>query len=201
MLCTLLKAKLHHLRVTQADKEYEGSLTIDEDLMDAVGIHAIFGGFILGVVMPRGLLVEELKKKVEPIAVVLLLPMFFTYSGLNTRMDMVNSVELLAIALGVLAVSILAKFGACWAAARIAGEDNRTALGIGALMNSRGLMELIIINIGLQKGIIGPTLFSMLVLMAIVTTVMATPLFELVYGRKARESGELEALDSTLAAA
>lgn len=74
-------------------------------------------------------------------------------------------------------------------------------MGIGALMNSRGLMELIIINIGLQKGIIGPTLFSMLVLMAIVTTVMATPLFEAVYGRKARESGELEALDPKLAAA
>ena len=64
-------------------------------------------------------------------------------------------------------------------------------MGIGALMNSRGLMELIIINIGLQKGIIGPTLFSMLVLMAIVTTVMASPLFEIVYGKKARESGEL----------
>jgi len=80
-------------------------------------------------------------------------------------------------------------------AARVAGEDNRTALGIGALMNSRGLMELIIINIGLQKGIIGPTLFSMLVLMAIVTTMMASPLFELVYGREARETGELEALD------
>ena len=170
-------------------------------VMDAIGIHAIFGGFLMGVCMPRGLFVEELKKKVEPLAVVLLLPMFFTYSGLNTRMDMVNSVELLLIALGVLAVSVLAKFGACWAAARLAGEDNRTALGIGALMNSRGLMELIIINIGLQKGIIGPTLFSMLVLMAIVTTVMATPLFELVYGRKARESGELEALDPKLAAA
>jgi len=161
--------------------------------MDAIGIHAIFGGFLMGVCMPRGLFVRELQRKVEPIAVVLLLPMFFTYSGLNTRMDMVNSVELLAVALGVLAVSILAKFGACWAAARIAGEDNRTALGIGALMNSRGLMELIIINIGLQKGIIGPTLFSMLVLMAIVTTVMATPLFELVYGRKARATGELGA--------
>ena len=161
--------------------------------MDAIGIHAIFGGFLMGVCMPRGLFVRELQRKVEPIAVVLLLPMFFTYSGLNTRMDMVNSVELLAVALGVLAVSILAKFGACWAAARLAGEDNRTALGIGALMNSRGLMELIIINIGLQKGIIGPTLFSMLVLMAIVTTVMATPLFELVYGRKARETGELGA--------
>ena len=155
-------------------------------IMDAVGIHAIFGGFIFGTVMPRGLFAEELKRKVEPLAVVLLLPMFFTYSGLNTRMDMVNTLPLLLIALGILAVSILAKFGACWAAARISGEDNRTALGIGALMNSRGLMELIIINIGLQKGIIGPTLFSMMVLMAIVTTMMAGPLFELVYGRKAR---------------
>jgi Kef-type K+ transport system membrane component KefB len=160
-------------------------------LMDIIGIHAIFGGFILGAVMPRGLFAAELKKKIEPLAVVLLLPMFFTYSGLNTRMDMVNSVDLLLIALAILAASIAAKFGACYIAARIAGEDNRTALGIGALMNSRGLMELIIINIGLQKGIIGPTLFSMLVLMAIVTTMMASPLFEAVYGRKARESGEL----------
>lgn len=170
-------------------------------LMDAIGIHAIFGGFLIGVCMPRGLFVEELKRKVEPLAVVLLLPMFFTYSGLNTRMDMVNSVSLLLIAAGILAVSVLAKFGACWAAARLSGEDNRTALGIGALMNSRGLMELIIINIGLQKGIIGPTLFSMLVLMAIVTTVMATPLFEAVYGKKARESGELDQIDGKLATA
>lgn len=170
-------------------------------LMDAIGIHAIFGGFLIGVCMPRGLFVEELKRKVEPLAVVLLLPMFFTYSGLNTRMDMVNSVSLLLIAAGILAVSVLAKFGACYAAARLSGEDNRTALGIGALMNSRGLMELIIINIGLQKGIIGPTLFSMLVLMAIVTTVMATPLFEAVYGKKARESGELDQIDGKLATA
>jgi Kef-type K+ transport system membrane component KefB len=168
--------------------------------MDAIGIHAIFGGFILGVFMPRGLFVEELKRKVEPLAVVLLLPMFFTYSGLNTRMDTVSSLPLLLIALGVLAVSVLAKFGACWAAARLAGEDNRTALGIGALMNSRGLMELIIINIGLQKGIIGPTLFAMLVLMAIVTTVMATPLFEAVYGKRARASGELGTIDRKLTA-
>jgi Kef-type K+ transport system membrane component KefB len=163
-------------------------------IMDAVGIHAIFGGFILGVVMPRGLFAAELKKKVEPLAVVLLLPMFFTYSGLNTRLDMINSFELLLIAAGVLVASVLAKFGACYLAARMAGEDNRTALGIGSLMNSRGLMELIIINIGLQKGIIGPALFSMLVLMAVVTTMMASPLFELFYGRKARESGELGAI-------
>lgn len=158
-------------------------------LMDAVGIHAIFGGFIMGVVMPRGLLCREIKRTVEPLAVVLLLPMFFTYSGLNTRLDMVNSGPLLLVALLVLLASILAKGGACYLAARLSGEDNRTALGIGALMNSRGLMELIIINIGLQKGIIGPTLFAMLVLMAIITTVMATPLFEFVYGRHARTAG------------
>ena len=168
-------------------------------LMDAIGIHAIFGGFILGAVMPRGLFAAELKKKIEPLAVILLLPMFFTFSGLNTRMDMVNSAQLLLVALGVLVASVVAKGGACYLAARMSGEDNRTALGIGALMNSRGLMELIIINIGLQKGIIGPALFSMLVLMAIVTTMMASPLFELVYGRKARESGELGALAATSA--
>jgi Kef-type K+ transport system membrane component KefB len=162
--------------------------------MDAVGIHAVFGGFLLGACMPRGLLTEEIKRKIEPMTVVFLLPMFFTYSGLNTQLGTVNSLTLLAIALGILLVSIAAKFGACWLAARLAGEDNRTALGIGALMNARGLMELIIINIGLQKGIIGPTLFAMMVLMAIVTTVMAGPLFELVYGRKARETGELGAL-------
>ncbi|ESQ89348.1 cation:proton antiporter [Asticcacaulis benevestitus] len=163
-------------------------------IMDAVGIHAIFGGFILGTAMPRGKLCEELKKKVEPFAVIVLLPMFFTYSGLNTRMDMVNSLPMLLVAGAILIASVLAKFGACWGAARLSGEDNRTALGIGALMNSRGLMELIIINIGLQKGIIGLPLFAMLVLMAIVTTVMASPVFEMVYGKKARESGELGAV-------
>lgn len=169
-------------------------------VMDAVGIHAIFGGFILGTAMPRGKFVEELKKKVEPFAVIVLLPMFFTYSGLNTRMDMVNSWSMLLVALAILAASVAAKFGACYLAARATGEDNRTALGIGALMNSRGLMELIIINIGLQKGIIGLPLFAMLVMMAIVTTVMASPIFEMVYGKKARESGELDAVpDNTTA--
>ena len=163
-------------------------------LMDLVGIHAIFGGFIIGVVMPRGLFADEIRRKAEPLATVLLLPIFFTYSGLNTRMAVVNSASLLLIAAGILAASIVAKGGACYLAARLLGESNRTALGIGALMNSRGLMELIIINIGLQKGIIGPPLFAMLVLMAIVTTAMAAPLFEAVYGRKARESGELAAI-------
>lgn len=170
-------------------------------IADGIGLHAVFGGFLLGTVMPRGKFVEELRKQIEPFAVVILLPTFFTFSGLNTALTMINSVELVLIALAVLAGSIIAKGGACYAAARLCGQDNRTALGIGALMNSRGLMELIIINIGLQKGVIGTGLFSMLVLMAIVTTLMASPLFEAVYGKKARETGELDALDDKAATA
>ena len=170
-------------------------------IADGIGLHAVFGGFLLGTVMPRGKFVEELKKQLEPFAVVVLLPTFFTFSGLNTELTMINNVELVLIALAVLAGSIIAKGGACYVAARLCGQDNRTALGIGALMNSRGLMELIIINIGLQKGVIGTGLFSMLVLMAIVTTLMASPLFEAVYGKKARETGELDALDEKAATA
>lgn len=162
--------------------------------MDWVGMHAVFGGFLLGVAMPRGVLARELKAKLEPFTVVLLLPMFFTFSGLNTQLSVVSDPSLLLIAAVVLAVSILAKFGACWAAARLTGQDNATAMGVGALMNARGLMELIIINIGLQRGLIGPALFSILVLMAVVTTLMASPLFEMVYGRRARARGELGAL-------
>jgi Kef-type K+ transport system membrane component KefB len=161
---------------------------------DAIGLHAVFGGFLLGCVMPRGILVEMIKSRLEAFTVIVLLPMFFTYSGLNTQLTLVADPYLLTIALAVLAMSIFAKFFACWAAARLSGQDNRTALGIGALMNSRGLMELIIINIGLQAGVIGPALFSMLVLMAIVTTLMASPVFELVYGKEARASGELAQL-------
>lgn len=163
---------------------------------DAIGLHAVFGGFLLGTAMPRGALCDQLKKTLEPFTVVVLLPMFFTYSGLNTQLTIVSDPQLLLVAMVVLAASIFAKFGACWAAARLCGQDNRTALGIGTLMNSRGLMELIIINIGLQAGVIGSALFSMLVLMAIATTLMASPVFEWVYGREARARGELNALET-----
>ncbi|WP_395396769.1 cation:proton antiporter [Novosphingobium sp. BL-8A] len=163
--------------------------------MDAAGLHSVFGGFLLGVAMPRGLLSRELKNQMEPFTLALLVPMFFTFSGLNTQLTLVNSVALVGVALVILAGSIIAKGAACWAAARLTGQDNPTALAVGALMNARGLMELIIINIGLQKGIIGPALFSMLVVMALVTTLMASPLFEVVYGRRARASGALGALN------
>lgn len=160
---------------------------------DSIGIHAVFGGFLLGIAMPRGFFARELQRQLEPFAVVFLLPMFFTFSGLNTRLDLVNNSQLLMVAAVVILASCVGKGGACWAAARLNGEDNRTALAVGTLMNSRGLMELIIINIGLQKGVIQPALFSIMVLMAIVTTLMATPLFEWVYGRHARKVGELGA--------
>lgn len=162
--------------------------------MDWVGMHAVFGGFLLGTAMPRGVLSRELRSKLEPFTVVLLLPIFFTFSGLNTQLNIVADASLLLVTLAILAASVLAKGVACWAAARLTGQDNATAMGIGALMNARGLMELIIINIGLQRGIIGVELFSMLALMAVVTTLMASPVFEIVYGKKARESGELGAL-------
>ena len=162
-------------------------------ITDSIGIHAVFGGFLLGIAMPRGRLARELQRQLEPFAVVFLLPMFFTFSGLNTRLDMVNNPQLFLIAMAVIAAACLGKGGACWAAARFHGEDNRTALAVGTLMNSRGLMELIIINIGLEKGVIRPALFSIMVLMAIVTTLMASPVFEWVYGRHARKVGALSA--------
>jgi len=162
-------------------------------ITDSIGIHAVFGGFLLGIAMPRGRFARELQRQIEPFAVVFLLPMFFTFSGLNTRLDMVNNGQLLLIALTVIGAACLGKGGACWAAARLHGEDNRTALAVGTLMNSRGLMELIIINIGLEKGVIRPALFSIMVLMAIVTTLMASPVFEWVYGRHARKLGTLSA--------
>jgi Kef-type K+ transport system membrane component KefB len=160
---------------------------------DAIGLHAVFGGFLLGVAMPRGSFARELRRQLEPFAVVFLLPMFFTFSGLNTRLDLVNNLSMLVIALAAMGVACIGKGVACWAAARCFHEDNRTALAVGTLMNARGLMELIILNIGLQEGIIESGLFSVMVLMAVVTTLMASPLFELFYGRHARASGMLGA--------
>jgi Kef-type K+ transport system membrane component KefB len=154
---------------------------------DTIGIHAVFGGFILGIAMPRGIITEDITRKLEPFTVIFLLPMFFTFSGLNTRLAVILEPSVMLVAVVVLLASTAGKGVACWAAARLNGEDNRTSLAIGALMNSRGLMELIIINIGLQKGVIGPKLFAILVIMAIVTTLMASPLFEMVYGKHMRK--------------
>ncbi|MCD9096222.1 cation:proton antiporter [Luteimonas fraxinea] len=159
-------------------------------LMDAIGIHAVFGGFLLGACMPKGALVEKVRDTLQPFVVVFFLPMFFTFSGLKTDLGMVLEPQLLLAAGAILLVSFAGKGLACWAAARMAGESPRDAQAIGALMNARGLMELILINIGLQAGVIKQGLFSILVLMAIVTTLMATPLFNWIMRRR---GGELPA--------
>jgi Kef-type K+ transport system membrane component KefB len=168
-----------------------GAFLIAAWLMDAIGIHAVFGGFLLGTAMPRGPLSDGLRERLEPLTVVFLLPFFFTYSGLHTELLTIGNAQSLMIAAVILTGSIVAKAGACYAAARLTGQDHATSMGIGALMNARGLMELIVINIGLQRGIIGPELFAMMVLMAVFTTLMATPLFEAVYGKAARARGDL----------
>jgi Kef-type K+ transport system membrane component KefB len=165
--------------------------TLSAYISDVIGLHAVFGAFLIGTAMPRGVFAQRIRALLEPFTLVFLLPVFFTYSGLNTQLTMVNTPDLLLIAAAILAASVFAKFVACWAAALAVGQGNARAMALGALMNARGLTELIILNIGLQAGIIGPALFSMLVLMAIVTTLMASPLFERVYGRAARARGEI----------
>lgn len=150
---------------------------------DAIGIYAVFGAFILGTAMPRGFFAQEIERALEPLTTNFLLPLFFVYSGLNTRIGLVDSVFLWLVAGLVLCAACFGKGIACWLAARWHGETPRDALAIGTLMNARGLMELIILNIGLERGLITPTLFTIMVIMAIATTLMATPLFNLVYRR------------------
>jgi Kef-type K+ transport system membrane component KefB len=153
---------------------------------DTVGIYAIFGAFILGVAMPSGFFAQRLTDSLEPLVITFLLPLFFVYSGLNTQIGLVNSPKLWAVTLGILVVSIAGKGIACTLAGWLRKVPFREAVALGSLMNARGLIELILLNIGLEAGIITPTLFSILVLVAIVTTLMATPIFEFVYGRHQR---------------
>ena len=132
--------------------------------------------------MPRGIVSRDLIGRIQPLTVALLLPLFFTYSGLNTKIGLLNTGFLWMICGAVLVAAVLGKGVACWLAARASGISNREAMGIGVLMNARGLMELIIINIGLQKGIISEGLFAAFVIMAVVTTLMASPIFDRLVG-------------------
>jgi Kef-type K+ transport system membrane component KefB len=148
-----------------------------------IGIYQVFGAFIVGIAMPRGRLADELRKQLEPLTVSLLLPIFFVFSGLNTQITLVNTPTLWAIAGLIIFIAIVGKGGACTLAARTAGQSWLRAATIGTLMNARGLIELIMLNIGLQENIITPTLFTMMVFMAITTTLIASPLFEWMYSR------------------
>ncbi|MCP2625516.1 cation:proton antiporter [Mycolicibacterium smegmatis] len=152
-------------------------------LTDTIGIYAIFGAFILGAAMPSGFFAERLTGRLEPLTTTFLLPLFFVYSGLNTQIGLVNTPGLWAVTAGLLVVAVVGKGVACAVAARLSRVPMRESLALGSLMNARGLIELILLNIGLEAGVITPTLFTILVLVAIVTTLMASPIFEFVYGR------------------
>lgn len=149
---------------------------------DLIGLHAVFGAFVAGAIMPRNI-ARDVILRIQPLAVTLLLPLFFTYSGLNTKIGLLNTPFLWLMCLAVLVAAIAGKGVACWLAARATGVPHREAIGIGILMNARGLMELIIINIGLQRGIISEGLFATLVIMAVVTTLMASPIFDRLVGK------------------
>jgi Kef-type K+ transport system membrane component KefB len=148
---------------------------------DLVGIHSVFGAFILGTAMPRGVLTRELQRLIGPLTLGLFIPLFFVYSGLYTRVGLVDTPSMWLITGGIFAIACLGKGVACWLAARLNGVPQSEALGIGTLMNARGMMELILLNIGRERGLITPTLFTILVLMTLGTTLMATPVFSLVY--------------------
>jgi len=148
---------------------------------DRVGVHAVFGAFILGTAIPRGVLTRELQRYVAPLTVGLLVPLFFVYSGLHTRLGLVDTPALWLVSFAIFMIACVGKGVACWLAARLNGATPREALAIGTLMNARGMMELILLNIGLERGLITPTLFTILVLMTLGTTLMASPLFGLIY--------------------
>ncbi|HWU08185.1 MAG TPA: cation:proton antiporter [Streptomyces sp.] len=142
---------------------------------DVVGLYAVFGAFSLGVVFPRSVQLDRTVETLKPVGTVFL-PLFFTYSGLNTDFTLLGSGSVLLFTAACVAVAVAGKFGACWLAARAAGEPQQVALRVGALMNARGLMQLIALNLGLAAGIVTQAMFSALVVVAITTTVMATPL-------------------------
>lgn len=153
---------------------------------DFLGIYAVFGAFLAGTAMPRGRFATEIRQHTEYLTTTLLLPLFFVYSGLNTSLGLVNTPRLWLVTALVILLAVVGKGVACALAARAAGEGWRESVALGTLMNARGLMELIILNIGLQAGVIRPTFFTIMVLMAVVTTLMASPVFHLVYGRHLR---------------
>ncbi|BAZ25637.1 sodium/hydrogen exchanger [Kalymmatonema gypsitolerans NIES-4073] len=154
-------------------------------ITELIGIHLIFGAFLVGAIMPKNAgLVREIAVKTEDFVLIVLLPMFFAYSGLQTQIGLLNSPGLWALCFAVLAVAIIGKYVGTYVAARVSGIDNRQASALGWLMNTRGLTELIVLNIGLSLGVISPLLFTMLVIMALVTTFMTSPLLELTYPKK-----------------
>ena len=157
------------------------ALLISASATELIGIHAVFGAFALGAVIPHDSgMARELTDRLEDIVIVLLLPAFFAYTGLRTQIGLVSGYEQWMMCALIVLVASAGKFGGSVVAARITGLDWRDSSALGVLMNTRGLMELIVLNIGLEMNVISPTLFAMLVIMALVTTFATTPILHLI---------------------
>ncbi|GEO11845.1 cation:proton antiporter [Segetibacter aerophilus] len=157
------------------------TLLVSSYTTEVVGIHALFGAFMAGVIMPvnvnfRSVFIE----KVEDVALVLLLPLFFVFTGLRTQIGLLNSVALWQTCAVIIAIAVTGKFVGSVASAKFVGQSWRDSLSIGALMNTRGLMELIVLNIGYDLGVLSAEIFAMLVLMALITTFMTGPALDLI---------------------
>src|SRR5437588_722554 len=151
---------------------------------DFIGIHAVFGAFALGAIIPHDSgLARELTDRLEDLVVVLLLPAFFAFTGMRTQIGLVSGAHQWLVCGFIILTACVGKFGGSFIAAKLTGLGWRDSAALGVLMNTRGLMELIVLNIGLELKVISPVLFAMLVLMAISTTFMATPLLHLLTRR------------------
>jgi Kef-type K+ transport system membrane component KefB len=146
---------------------------------NAIGIHPVFGAFLMGIILPRRTVFIEQVRSLDQVNNLLFLPLFFVYSGLRTQIGLISAPALWLVCLLVLAVACAGKILSGSLSVRWMGESWRESLSLGVLMNTRGLVDLIVLNIGLDLGVLSPTLFAMLVIMAIVTTMMASPLLPL----------------------
>jgi Kef-type K+ transport system membrane component KefB len=145
-----------------------------------IGVHALFGAFLAGVLVPRGAATSEmLMQRCRDLLVVLLLPLFFAITGLRTGITLISGPTALLACAAVLVAAVAGKLGGSALAARASGLQWRDALSLGALMNTRGLMELVVLNVGLEIGVLSPTLFAIMVVMALVTTAATSPLLTL----------------------
>jgi Kef-type K+ transport system membrane component KefB len=164
-------------------------MTVSALLTEVMGIHALFGAFIAGVIMPPAKSFRDgLTLQLENFSSAFLLPLFFAFSGLRTQLGLLNSWAAWLVCAGIIAVAMLGKLGGSMLAARCLGMNWRESFSLGALMNTRGLVELIALNIGYDLGILPPQIFTMMVLMALATTFMAGPLLNLAE-RKSSRSG------------
>jgi Kef-type K+ transport system membrane component KefB len=156
------------------------ALLLSATSTEFIGIHAIFGAFLLGAVIPHdSTIARTLSRQLEPVVTVLLLPAFFAFVGMRTQINLIAGLDQWLLCGLIIVVATLGKFGGACIASRLTGLDWHHAAALGALMNTRGLMELIVLSIGLDLGVISPTLFAMMVLMALVTTMSTAPLLRL----------------------